>query len=131
MFSVFSYLDDLHRVGPAGFAYRLANSHDNQIAVAHDAALEQFVFSMIQDNLGIVRSAAELNGIDAAKQRHFTAGILLGAQREDRYVGASARHQQYRSTALRERGNGPNFQSPAVNMVARAIASSIVSGRPP
>ena len=56
--SVFSYLHNLHGIGATSFAYRLADSHDNQITVAHCATLEQFVFGMIQDDLRIVRATA-------------------------------------------------------------------------
>ena len=46
--SVFAYLDNFHGIGSTCFAHWLADGHDYQVTVSHDASLEQFVLGMIQ-----------------------------------------------------------------------------------
>src|SRR5688572_33170892 len=100
--AVFPDLDDFDGIGPARLAERLTDGEDDEIAVLHDAALEQLVLGQLERLLAVAR-ALEAHRVDAAEERHAPPRLDHRAHGIDRHRGLHPRHEQHGLAALRER----------------------------
>src|SRR6266545_6460063 len=67
--AVLPCLDDLHRIGTARLADRLADGDHDEIALLHDAVPDQDVFGLLQQLLAAVSDELHHQGVGVAKQR--------------------------------------------------------------
>jgi len=65
---------DLHRVGAAGFAERLADREDHVIAGVHGAALKELVFRHVECAFRVA-GTFEFDRVDAAEERDAPARL--------------------------------------------------------
>src|SRR6267142_2661065 len=59
-------LDDLHGIGSAALADRLADGEDDQVALLHHAALDQHLLRLVQQLLAVVPDILHHERIDVA-----------------------------------------------------------------
>src|SRR6266853_2534396 len=97
--------DDLHRVGPAGLADRLADGEHDEVPLLHDAVPHQDVFGLLQQLFTVVADVLHHQGIGVAKQRATITRHGLRGERVDRNAAVDARHPQRSRPRLGERGD--------------------------
>src|SRR6266705_3706221 len=86
--------DDLHRVGTASLADRLADGEHDEVPLLHHAVPHQDVFGLLQELLAVVADVLHHQGIGVAKQRATVARHRLRGERVDRDAAIDARHPQ-------------------------------------
>src|SRR5712691_6192039 len=97
--------DDLHRVGPASLADRLADGEHDEVSLLNHAVPHQDVFGLLQQLLPVVADVLHHQGIGVAKQRAPIARHGLRGESVDRNAAVDARHPQRGRPRLGERGD--------------------------
>src|SRR3989441_8502688 len=85
--------DDLHGVGPARLAHRLADGEHDEIATLHLTLFEQQILRGAQD-LVAIGALLEIERTHVAVERHLALRRHLGRQREDWAAAVVARDPQ-------------------------------------
>src|SRR5438876_1911674 len=97
--------NDLHRVGSASLADRLADGEHDEVPLLHHAVPDQDVFGLLQQLLAVVADVLHHQGIGVAKQRAAIARRSLRGEGVDRNAAVDAGHPQRGRPRLGERGN--------------------------
>src|SRR3979490_644956 len=91
---VFPDANDLHRVGSASLADRLADGEHDEVPLLHPPVPPPNVFRLLQQLSAIVASVLHHQGISVAKQRATIARHGLRGESVDRNTTVDARHPQ-------------------------------------
>src|ERR1700694_3004188 len=102
--------NDLHRVGSASLADRLADGEHDEVPLLHHAVPHQDVFGLLHQLLAVVTAVLHHQGIGVAKQRAAIAGRGLRSEGVDRNAAIDARHPQRGRARLGERGDRFHLQ---------------------
>src|SRR6266851_1338231 len=97
--------NDLHRVGSASLADRLADGEYDEVPLLHHAVPHQDVFGLLQQLFTVVADVLHHQGIGVAKQRATITRHGLRGERVDRNAAVDARHPQRSRPRLGERGD--------------------------